>query len=144
MADGDCKPLLSVSQVDRVVAKVNNSMNIPFMSESSEASLIRQAVDTLNGAMEPSLLAIMPPDYVEIIKLCLNEKLSANEKLPLISALFKKNLRDPLAAALNERVDIPVLPESMEEWFLEKAVEEMIDEGVEHTLQRFTDEPVSD
>ena len=81
MADGDCKPLLSVSQVDRVVAKVNNSMNIPFMSESSEASLIRQAVDTLNGAMEPSLLAIMPPDYVEIIKLCLNEKLSANEKV---------------------------------------------------------------
>ena len=25
-----------------------------------------------------------------------------------------------------------------------QAVEEMIDEGVEHTLQRFTDEPVSD
>ena len=70
-----------------------------------------------------SCCILLNPSYPlpESVDTCL---LSARSflQLPLISALFKKNLRDPLAAALNERVDIPVLPESMEEWFLEKVL----------------------
>eukprot|EP00667_Euglena_gracilis_P031398 EG_transcript_45390 len=134
------RPLLSQHQVERVVAKVNAGVDIPFMSESSEANVIRKAVNTLNEAMEPSLRAIMQEDYVQVIRLCLDDKLTANEKLPKIAALLKKNLSAPLTGELNKRVDIPHLPESMEGWFLAKAVDEMIEEAVEHTLQRFTDE----
>ena len=136
--------LLSENQVGRVVSKINAKFNVPFVSESSEGQMIKEAVDALNVSMEPALRSIIPPDYVQIIKLCLDETLSPNQKLPMISDILKTNLSEPLTDALNREVDIPAVPEFMEKEFLKMAVDEIIEESVEQTLQRFTDTEVSD
>lgn len=47
-----------------MVRKVNEDVNLPFVSEAREARLIEKFVDKILPKVEPSLQAIMPAIYV--------------------------------------------------------------------------------
>jgi len=106
--------MLSESQLKLVVRKVNAEVNIPLMSEDSEARLIEKMVARINPQIEPALTAIMPAVYVRCLKLALREGMPVEERRRGISELLIGELGGPLARELDARVDSSLLPDSME------------------------------
>ncbi|CAM9791514.1 unnamed protein product, partial [Scytosiphon promiscuus] len=117
-----------------VVRKVNEDLNIPFISEEREGRLIEKFVDRVLPKVEPSMNAIMPQIYVRCIKLALNEAHSIKDRRKEISRILRGELSEPLTRQLNERVDCSIVPEKWEGKVLKVVSDKVIDEFVEWTV----------
>ncbi|CAN0493953.1 unnamed protein product [Ectocarpus sp. 12 AP-2014] len=113
-----------------VIDAVNVDLDIPLVSEGRERKVIEKFVDQAVPAMEPSLSALMPPAYVDLVKVVLDETLTAAERKERMSELLRGELAVPLSRQLNERVDCSYIPESMEGKVLKIVAEKMVNEIV--------------
>ena len=116
--------------------KVNEELDIPWVTEGIEERIIDKFVDRVAPVLEPSLLAIMPAVYVACIKLALDEKMPLQERKDRISELMRAELAGPLARELNLRVDVKLVPEKMEGAFLKVVSNRVLDEFVESIVGR--------
>ncbi|CAB1098715.1 unnamed protein product [Ectocarpus sp. CCAP 1310/34] len=122
--------MLNDKQKHDVIDAVNVDFDIPLLSEGIERRFIENFVDQAVPAMEPSLSALMPPAYVDLVKVALDETLTAAERKECMSALLRGELAVPLSKQLNERVDVSYIPESMEGKVLKVVAEKMVNEIV--------------
>lgn len=123
-----------------VVDKVNEDVNLPLVSEVREERMIQRIVETISPMVEPSLKMLMPDIYVTCIKLALNEELSRKEREEQISDIMRGELSDPLTHQLNERVDLRFVPEGLEGVMLKIVSNKIIDEFVERTVGKVSEE----
>ncbi|CAM9811308.1 unnamed protein product [Pylaiella littoralis] len=126
--------MLNERQKQVVVRKVNEDVNLPFVSEAREARLIETFVDKILPKVEPSLQAIMPAIYVRCIKIALNETQSIKERRDNIARHLRGELSAPLTRELNERLDCKIIPEKWEGKVLAIVANKVIDEFVEWTV----------
>eukprot|EP00904_Undaria_pinnatifida_P010694 jgi/Undpi1/6755/HiC_scaffold_21.g09234.m1 len=126
--------MLNDRQKQVLVKKVNEDLDIPWVTEGIEERIINKLVDRVAPKVEPSLLAIMPAVYVACIKLALDETVPLQERKDRISELMRAELAGPLARELNLRVDVKLVPEKMEGAVLKVVSKKVIDEFVEWTV----------
>ena len=122
-----------------VVGKVNEDLDVPWVSERREEAIIKKLVNKIAPKVEPALLAIMPTVYVTCVKLALDESLSLEERRSQISDLLRTELSVPLSRELNERVDCSFMPEKIEGKVLKVVANKVIDEFVEWTVGEVSD-----
>ncbi|CAM9108135.1 unnamed protein product, partial [Ectocarpus fasciculatus] len=127
--------MLNDKQKHDVIDAVNVDFNIPLVSEATERNAIEKFVDQAVPAMEPSLMALMPAAYVDLIKIALDETLAAAERKERMSELLRGELAVPLSRQLNERVDCSYIPESMEGKVLKIVAEKMVNEMVKSAVK---------
>ncbi|CAM9877610.1 unnamed protein product [Scytosiphon promiscuus] len=99
-----------------------------------ERKLIEKLVNKALPQMEFSLGALMPQAYVDLIKIGLDERLSAAEKKQGMSKLLRGELSDPLAKQLNQRVDCSFIPEALEGKVLKVVAQKLVDEFIESAV----------
>lgn len=126
--------MLSERQVEVVVRKANEEIDLPFVSEGRESRLISKVVERINPELEPSLLSFMPEINVEMLKLLLAEGMPLKTRRARLVDLVHRQLAAPLTEALNERVDVSMLPERAEGKVMRKIVERLLEEAVEWSV----------
>eukprot|EP00180_Rhodochaete_pulchella_P004177 Plantae.Rhodophyta-Rhodochaete_pulchella.ctg7709.p1 GENE.Plantae.Rhodophyta-Rhodochaete_pulchella.ctg7709~~Plantae.Rhodophyta-Rhodochaete_pulchella.ctg7709.p1 ORF type:complete len:144 (+),score=36.24 Plantae.Rhodophyta-Rhodochaete_pulchella.ctg7709:270-701(+) len=126
--------MLSEKQKEIIVNRVNRDHDFPFISEGTEKALLTKMADKINPAVEDALRVLMPLDYVAVIKLALMENLSKEERCRQVSEILVRRLAEPLTDAVNERVDLKLLPESVEQKVLQRLIIRGIEGVVELTL----------
>jgi len=132
--------MLSDSQVQAIVKKVNKDVNLPFVREERESQIIENVVQTLNPHLEPALNSVCGPVYAKAIKTALNESLSIQQRRKEITELLRGELSLPLAEELNRSIDISVLPEGSEGAVMKVVADEMIEEFVEWVVGKIDEE----
>lgn len=135
--------MLSERQVEVVVRKANEEVDLPFVSEGRESRLIAKVVERINPELEPSLLRVMPKINVEMIKLLLAEGMPLKTRRARLVDLVHEQLAEPLTEALNERVDVSMLPERAEGKVMRKIVERLLEEMVDWSVSE-VDERVAE
>merc|ERR1712129_114181 len=106
---GRQKHLLSRAQVNVVVQHINDKIDIWGLSEEVERRLIKQPVKKVNRHMKECLRSIMNEDWSEVVEALLDESMLMDDKTTALRGVFKRQLRDPLAAALADKMDIPIM-----------------------------------
>mmetsp|Transcript_98440 Transcript_98440/g.317362 ORF Transcript_98440/g.317362 Transcript_98440/m.317362 type:complete len:221 (-) Transcript_98440:102-764(-) len=127
--------LLSEAQVNTVIDRINESVNIWVLTESMERALIEPPVRQVNGLLKESLRAFMLEDWAAAIEALLDESLPPDGKISTLSAVMGRQLREPLVEALNGRIDLPVIGEGMEEQLLNTVVDKVLDSIVTASVQ---------
>eukprot|EP00899_Mesostigma_viride_P008652 jgi/Mesvir1/17789/Mv12899-RA.1 len=122
--------MLSDKQKAAVVNKTNREVNLPIISESHEEKIIDKAVTKLLPHIEPALRSFLDPDYVDILKLLLNDEMEDEQRKAAINLILQKKWLVPLTTALNGRIDLPILGEELEQKLLKKVVKRVIKSGV--------------
>lgn len=117
-----------------LIDKVNEDINLPFVSEQREERMIERMVDRIMPQVEPSLNFLLPEVYVRCLKIALDETLHIKKRRENISEILRGELADPLAKALNERVDCSILPEAIEGQVLKIVANKIIDKFVKWTV----------
>eukprot|EP00903_Cladosiphon_okamuranus_P012386 g11608.t1 len=128
--------MLNEKQKHTVIDKVNEDIDVPWISEGRERKAIEKLVDKVVPEMEPSLNAILPPAYVELIKIALKERLTHEQRKERMSKILREELSAPFASQLNERVDCSFIPESIEGKVLKVVANKLVDEFVESALDK--------
>jgi aspartate/glutamate racemase len=124
--------MLSSRTVDCVVDRINESIDIPLMSEQAERKLIFEPLmKKVNTHLRDALLAFMAEHWVDALRTLLDDAMEHREKTAKIQRIIAHNVRAPLVEALNKRIDIPMLSESMEAKLFEPIVQKLLDEVVE-------------
>mmetsp|Transcript_55912 Transcript_55912/g.137356 ORF Transcript_55912/g.137356 Transcript_55912/m.137356 type:complete len:145 (-) Transcript_55912:1863-2297(-) len=123
--------MLSDSQKELLVNRVNREHDLPILSEGTEGHLLMRMADKINPALESALRDLIPDDYVDVIKLALAEHLVTAERRAQIAEILVRRLRDPLVDAVNAKVDLKFLPENVEQELLRRMLTRGIEEVVE-------------
>lgn len=105
--------------------------------------MISKVVERINPELEPSLLSFMPEINVEMLKLLLAEGMPLKTRRARLVDLVHRQLAAPLTEALNERVDVSMLPERAEGKVMRKIVERLLEEAVEWSVNS-VDETVAE
>lgn len=126
--------MLNERQKQVVIEKVNDDINLPFISERREERMIERLVDKIVPNVEPALNMLLPEVYVGCIKLALNEELHIKERRKQISDTLRAELSEPLSRELNKRVDCSMIPENLEGAVLKIVTNKIIDKFVEWTV----------
>ncbi|CAN8067948.1 unnamed protein product [Agarophyton chilense] len=126
--------MLSDNQKEVIRNRVNAQTDIPFLRESTESALIDTVIDTLNPHIEPSLRQICPAPYVDCIKIALTESIPIEQRREQISIILQQQLVLPLASQLNGKLDVSLIPESVEQKLLTVLSSKIIDEFVQWTV----------
>eukprot|EP00899_Mesostigma_viride_P018428 jgi/Mesvir1/26587/Mv25705-RA.3 len=98
--------------------------------QSQEEKIIDKAVTKLLPHIEPALRSFLDPDYVDILKLLLNDEMEDEQRKAAINLMLQKKWLVPLTTALNGRIDLPILGEELEQKLLKKVVKRVIKSGV--------------
>lgn len=105
--------------------------------------MIAKVVERINPELEPSLLSVMPQINVDMLKLLLAEGMPLKARRARLVDLVHQQLAGPLTEALNERVDVSMLPERAEGKVMRKIVERLLEEVVEWSVNE-VDETVAE
>ncbi|MCP4510880.1 MAG: hypothetical protein GY826_31300 [Fuerstiella sp.] len=89
--------------------RINLQLDLPWLNEAQEGAAIRWCIDQV---------AHLIPDSIKSFILDASDGLSSEEL---------KRLEDTLVAYLNEKIDIPWMPESVEEQLLRPIVQAILD-----------------
>lgn len=84
--DNRLQAMLSEKQMKLVASQVNEDLNIPVFSESSEGAMIMELVQRIAPQIEPSLKVFLPLVYVECIRYAVPLWRRAPTSAPLTSA----------------------------------------------------------
>lgn len=98
--------MLSERQIQRVINKVNEDVDLPLMTEKGEEKIIEKSVRHLLVHMEPSLNSICGSVYTRAIKTALNASMSSQQRSKEVTRLLQGEMAAPLARDLAERSDI--------------------------------------
>lgn len=131
--------MLSERQCEVIVNRVNKDTDIPFLRESSEEKVIGKVVETLNEHLEPALRVICPRPYVECIKIALTEGVPIEERREKIARILDSELSAPLAREMNGKLDVDLIPESVEQRILDVCCKKIVEEMVEWTVGEIDD-----
>eukprot|EP01012_Entosiphon_sulcatum_P062305 TRINITY_DN8852_c0_g1_i3.p1 TRINITY_DN8852_c0_g1~~TRINITY_DN8852_c0_g1_i3.p1 ORF type:complete len:295 (-),score=83.31 TRINITY_DN8852_c0_g1_i3:126-1010(-) len=115
--------MLSENQVERIVAIANQEINLPLLSESHEAKILRAIVQKVNERLDPSMRGFMPNFYVDLVGAVLDDRRAVADKKATVTRLLLENLAQPLITSLNGAINIPVIGEEQERNILTKIVE---------------------
>jgi len=118
--------LLSQSQVDIVIDRINESVNIWGLSESVERNIIEAPVTLVNGKLKEALASFMVEDWHQSIQVLLDETAAPDAKRDKLKDIFDRQLREPLAQALNGVIDIPMIGEGMEDKLFHMIVDKVL------------------
>lgn len=121
----------------------SSPFSLSFVREGRESRLISKVVERINPELEPSLLSFMPEINVEMLKLLLAEGMPLKTRRARLVDLVHRQLAAPLTEALNERVDVSMLPERAEGKVMRKIVERLLEEAVEWSVNS-VDETVAE
>eukprot|EP00275_Glaucocystis_incrassata_P001707 EC123747.1.p1 GENE.EC123747.1~~EC123747.1.p1 ORF type:complete len:133 (+),score=19.90 EC123747.1:125-523(+) len=131
--------MLSQLQQQKLVAKLNEEIDIPLMSEGHEGRIIAKLVEKADRKLEPALRACVPEDYVNLIKIFLSDTIPPDDKRVQIAEILQRNLGPPITEYLNQTNDVPMIPEELEQKGIAKIVDMIIKETSEHAI---SDNPV--
>jgi hypothetical protein len=126
--------MLSERQVRAIVLNVNEDVNLPFIREKQEEELITKFVNKINAQLIPAFDAVIGSMFCQCMKLALCEKLPLKERRKQICTIMRAELSQPVADALNEKVDMRGLSEGIERKVLKAIVDKIIKEFVEWTI----------
>jgi hypothetical protein len=124
--------MLSSRTVDCIVDRVNESIDIPLMSEELERKLIfKPLMKNVNIHLQDALSTFMAKHWIDALRTLLDDAMEHREKTTTIQRIIAHNVRAPLVEALSKRIDIPLLTERMEAKLFEPIVQKLLDEVVE-------------
>jgi hypothetical protein len=130
--DRTTSSMLSEKQMQRVINKVNQDVDLPLMTEKREEKIIEKSVRHLVVHMEPSLDFICGPVYTRAIKTALNESMSSQQRSKEVTGLLQGEMAAPLARELTERSDIQTyIGQKLEISAMKAISEKIIEEFVE-------------
>lgn len=95
--------MLTEDQVTEVAAKLNEKVNIPFMSEEAEQGILEKAVSAIDDKLD-GVAEELPEPFGELWE-NLADGISDEEAEQLVGALTD---------IINQKVDIPLLSEDQE------------------------------
>jgi len=98
---GNQVEMLTDGEVNAIAQKVNNEINLPFLSEEKELIVFAKIIKWI----DKQLYKLLPNEYYELVQDSSNG----------ISKEEAEKLKERLAPLINEAVDIPVIPEKLEE-----------------------------
>ncbi|HEY4786352.1 MAG TPA: hypothetical protein VIH57_09900 [Bacteroidales bacterium] len=93
--------MLTDAEVNALAQKVNEKINLPFLSEEKELIVFAKIIKWIDR----ELYKVLPNEYYKLIR----------DSTDGISPEEAKAIEDRLAALLNKVINIPVLPEKLEE-----------------------------
>ncbi|CAK0841368.1 unnamed protein product [Prorocentrum cordatum] len=124
--------MLSGRAVDCIVDRINEAVDIPLMSEQAERKFIFEPLmKNVNANLRGALLTFMAEPWVDALRTLLDDAMEHREKTAKIQQILAHHVRAPLVEALNKRIDIPLLTESMEAKLFKPIVQKLLDEVVE-------------
>lgn len=130
----------------RVTARTTKGQGWPAQASRPAASSgwpLQLAPSAHHHALCP-LCRVLPRGlYLEMIKLLLAERMPLKTRRARLVDLVHKQLAEPLTEALNERVDVSMLPERAECKVMRKVVERLLEEIVDWSVAE-VDERVSE
>ena len=97
--------MLTEALVLVLAQKVNEKVNIPFLSESKELKVFFKIIRWI----DKELYKILPNEYYELI----------HDSTDGISEEEAENLRTRLVPLINKVIDIPILPEGVEAFIID-------------------------
>lgn len=113
------RQLLNDDSRAALVKHINESVDIPFLSETQEQQLLKSALDSYAGTLSTLL-----PDGLE-------------KHLKGESPAGLKNMKKQLINRLNKNINIPGLSETQERWLIAKLIDTIIDSMVDGTDAEF-------
>ncbi len=122
--------MLNDRQIKTIVDEVNKDVNVPFISEKSEAQLLETAIRSLDPKIEGVMRDSLPPEVFSVIMAFLDDELEMAVKADLLTKCFQKLVGEKLIAGLNEKLDIPVLSEDQERMLFSIVIDLMMKEVI--------------
>lgn len=109
--------MLSTEQITSIASDLNEKVNIPFMGEGKEQSMIENALGLINEQLDVVVGAL--PDSAKEVWEKIQDGVSEEEAA---------DLKTQLVTGLNEKVNIPFLGEGQEaDMLIKPAVELIVD-----------------
>mmetsp|Transcript_67511 Transcript_67511/g.187171 ORF Transcript_67511/g.187171 Transcript_67511/m.187171 type:complete len:219 (-) Transcript_67511:81-737(-) len=126
--------LLSDRQVETVVDRINDAVNVWGLSESMERSLIEPPVRQVNGLLRESLRGVMMEDWQLALEALLDETKTPDSKISTVQEVLGRQLRDPLVQVLNGQINLPIIGENLEEQLFTTVVDKVLDTIVSQSV----------
>jgi len=126
--------LLSDKQLNVVIDKVNEKLDIWLLSEKAERKLIAVPATQLNEKLGDALASFLHPEMVTALKVLLDDTKEVDAKEAEIQSALKNTLRDPVAKALNDKINLPIIGEDLEQQVFDMIVDSIIQQMVEQTV----------
>merc|ERR1712190_264712 len=131
--------MLSEKQVNDVIDRVNENVDICGLSSKMERKLIAGPVDLMNRLLKRALLVFCSSSWVKALTVLLDDQLASDAKSEKMMRILQDSFVGPLAMALNKKIDIPVLGEAMEQRFFNLICSKFMEEIVEMAVQGVED-----
>lgn len=126
--------MLSESQQEVLVNRVNADVNLPLMGEDFEEKVIEKIVTKVSPLVEPALRTFLPDPYVDCMKIALQEGIPVAERRLEIAKILRGEIAEPLARELNQNCDAEFVPEKLEGVVFKAISNKFVDEFVEWTV----------
>merc|ERR1711870_15548 len=136
--NGRCN-MLSDKQVNDVIDRVNENIDIVGLSSKTERKLIAGPVHLMNKLLKRGLLAFCSPDWVKALSVLLDDQIQGDAKSEKMLNILQDAFVSPLAEALNKKIDIPVLGEGMGQRLFTLITSKFMEEILEMAVQGVED-----
>ena len=133
--------MLSEHQIQIIIQKVNEDVDLPFMTDNQEGRIIEKLVRHLIPHVEPSLNVVCGSVYTQAIKTGLNESMPSRQRSKGITALIQGEMSAPLTNELTARIDAGnFLGARLESSLMKLVSNKMIEEAVEGIVDKVDEE----
>lgn len=128
------KMLLNERQLEVLVQKVKDDIDVPLMSESLEDKIIDKLVMRIAPKVEPALSRFVPEAYLDCIRYALKEEIPLETRRAQITEILQEKIGIPLAEELNADTDIKFIPSELEGVLMKSVAKKFVEEVVEWTV----------
>jgi len=126
--------LLSDEVMKEVVDQVDEAIDVPLVWGNWERKLIEFPVNQSNEHLADVLGEFISPDWVRLVRVLLDASKAPEDKTPEVQEIIAKQVREPLVAYVNGKIDIPAVPEDVEgklfDAMLDKALDAIVTQAV--------------
>jgi len=133
--------LLSDEVIKEVVDRVDEAIDIPVVWGTWERSLIEFPVNQCNEQLPEVLGEVMSPEWARLVQVLLDASKASEDKTPEVQDIIGKQVREPLAAYVNEKIDIPMVPEDVEGKLFDTMLDQVIDAIVAQAVKAISSIP---
>jgi len=119
--------LFSEAQTAKIVDRINEKINIWGISEETERGLIEVPVNMVNSQLKDCLRSFMTEDWGMAMEVLLDDTKPAQAKQDILEEIFDRQLKQPLADALNGKFDIPLMGEDTEDKIFQLIVDKVLE-----------------
>jgi len=130
---------LNKRQLEVLIDDIKKDVQIPLLADRMEDKIVRKMVENIAPKLEPSLRKLFSQEYVDCLKIALDEELSVKERRRSIASMMREKIAGPLAIELSEESDEPDstmrhIPSKVKEPFFKVAANKFVDELIEWTV----------